>query len=203
MLSQNVLAENIPPNNFTMTELENIEYTAIMSYIPTKDEPEHGYKKGVPVKVLHQKFTLDFKDNTRKITQITSKDSLGITTISDENPDHLIGQKPENRFNGKYITIKDERELIINDFTDFSIQLNLYNIDQYLNTLYVIKATEMFDNSGFYKVVGAKIYTDAQPYGYTQRVILSPNHPTFKTSDENKKAGFIVELEAKAVPKHK
>lgn len=203
IVAHTAFASNEQPQNFTMSELEHIEYTATLSYVPEQDYPDKGYKKGVPVKLIHQKFMIDYKDDNRNITKIDiGKKALGSLLITYEDPEQLGISSLNDRFKSMLVIMKDEKNTKIDNYTDFRLKLKIYSIQQILHTHYTASIVELYENPDDYKVVFNNIVLSnakGKRYDLKQKVVLAPNVPKFKTDQANIMRGLIVELEAKSV----
>jgi hypothetical protein len=203
IVAHTAFAANEKPQNFTMSELEHIEYTATLSYVPEQDDPAKGYRKGVPVKLIHQKFMIDYKDDNRNITKIEiGKKALGSLLITYEDPEQLGISSLDDRFKSMLVIMKDEKNTKIDNYTDFRLKLKIYAIQQRLNTHYTASLVELYDNPDDYKVVVDNLVLSnakGKRYDLKQTVVLAPNVSKFKTDQSNIMRGLIVELEAKTV----
>lgn len=203
IVAHTAFASNKQPQNFTMSELEHIEYTATLSYLPQQDDPKKGYKKGVPVKLIHQKFQLDYKDDNRNITKIDiGKKELGSILITYEDPEQLGISSLDDRFKSMLVIMKDEKNTKIDNYTDFRLKLKIYAIQQRINTHYTASFVELYDKPDDYKVVFNNLVLSnpkGKRYDLKQTVVLAPNVPKFKTDEEPIMRWLIVELEARSV----
>jgi len=203
IITHTAFAANEQPQNFTMSELEHIEYTATLSYVPEQDDPAKGYKKGIPVKLIHQKFLIDYKDDNRNITKIDiGQKSIGSLLITYEDPEQLGISSLDDRFKSMLVIMKDEKNTKIDNYSDFRLNLKIYDIQQILHTRYTASIVELYDNPDDYKIVFDNIVLSnpkGKRYDLKQTVVLAPNVPKFKTDQANIMRGLIVELEAKSV----
>lgn len=206
-LSGTAQAETLKLNNFTMSELENIEYTATLSYIPKDNDIKQGYKKGVPVKLIHQTFMLDYKDDNRNITKLKStKNELGTILITYEDPEQLgISSLDKGKYKGMFVIMDSEKNKKIDNYTDYKLKLNIYTIDQRLHTQYTASFVDLYEDPDLYKVTYNNLILSNEKgkrYDIKQRVVLAPNKPKFITPKGEEMGIFIVELEARAVSKY-
>lgn len=203
IITHTAFAANEQPQNFTMSELEHIEYTATLSYVPEQDDPAKGYKKGIPVKLIHQKFLIDYKDDNKNITKIDiGQKSIGSLLITYEDPEQLGISSLDDRFKSMLVIMKDEKNTKIDNYSDFRLKLKIYSIEQILHTRYTASIVELYDNPDDYKIVFDNIVLSnpkGKRYDLKQTVVLAPNVPKFKTDQANIMRGLIVELEAKSV----
>jgi len=203
IIAHSAFAANEKPQNFTMSELEHIEYTATLSYVPEQDDLTKGYKKGVPVKLIHQKFLIDYKDDNRNITKIDiGQKALGSLLITYEDPEQLGISSLDDRFKSMLVIMKDQKNIKIDNYTDFGLKLRIYSIQQRLHTNYTASIVDLYDNPDDYKVVFNNFMLSnpkGNRYDLKQKVVLAPNVPKFKTDKANIMRGLIVELEAKSV----
>lgn len=184
-LSPIINADTIQANNFTMSEFEHIEYTATLYYTPKKDDYNNGYKKGVPVELVYQKFLINYKDGNRIITKIdTKKLERGSILITEEDPQQLGISSLNGRYRGLYVIMDNPKK--IDDYSDYRLRLKIFPIDQYLNTEFTASAV-LLDNN----VKGKR-------YGFKQKIVLAPNKPIFTSVDDSFTNGLTVKLEARA-----
>lgn len=184
-LSPIINADTIQANNFTMSEFEHIEYTATLYYTPKKDDYNNGYKKGVPVELVYQKFLINYKDDNRIITKIdTKKLERGSILITEEDPQQLGISSLNGRYRGLYVIMDNPKK--IDDYSDYRLRLKIFPIDQYLNTEFTASAVLLHNN-----VKGKR-------YGFKQKIVLAPNKPIFTSVDDSFTNGLTVKLEAKA-----
>lgn len=207
IISHTAFAVTERPQNFTMMELENIEYTATLSYVPEKDDIQKGYKKGVPVKLIHQKFLLNYKNDNRNITKINiGQKELGTLLITYEDPEQLGINSLDDRFKSMLVIMKDEKNTKIDNYTNFRLKLKIYAIQQTLHTQYTASVVDIYENPDDYKVFFNNLMMSnakGKRYDLKQTVVLAPNISKFKTDKSNIMRGLIVELEAKSVYKFK
>lgn len=184
-LSPIINAETIKANNFTMSELEHIEYTATLFYTPKQDDYQKGYKKGIPVELVHQKFLINYKDENRTITKIaTGKLERGSILITEEDPQQLGISSLDGRYKGLYVIMDNTQK--IDNYSDYKLRLKIFPIDQYLNTEFTASAVILDDN-----IKGKR-------HGFKQKVVLAPNKPIFTSVDDTLTNGLTVKLEARA-----
>jgi len=184
-LSPIIHAEPIKANNFTMSELAHIEYTATLSYIPKQNDYKKGYKKGVPVELIHQKFLINYKNDNRTITKLpTGPLEHGSILITEEDPQQLGVSSLDGRYKGLYVIMDNPKR--IDDYSDYKLRLKIFPIDQYLNTEFTASAVIWNDD-----IKGKR-------HGFKQKIVLAPNKPTFTSVDDTFTNGLIIKLEAKA-----
>lgn len=185
---------------FTNEQLSNIKYIAKLSYIPKNNDPVHGFVKGVPVKILEQEFLINFTSNPQKVTKIIKigkTNDLGSTEINKET-------SSVSPFNVVSIFMKDNKNMIIDNLSNFELNVRLHIIKGRIFNVYDYNVIKKYDTL-MRPECSPKVQPNIQfcdpysiPYGFQQRVTLGLDRPTFITPEDSRDKGIIVEF--KAVP---
>lgn len=191
--------------SFTPDELSHLEYSVNLSYVPKSDNKEKGYIKGKPVKIASQKFLLDFKDGSRKITKLTDfgqSNSVGDVYVGRNDPQSLTNPSDE-----LMIIMSDNKGLLIDDVENFRIKIF---IRPHMNNLLTVYSVQFIRRSS----TPVRLNCLENPYAIqlcdpsmmpmelTQRLYLAPDRAKFNSNNTNVvDSGFLVEIEVKPLSK--